>query len=197
MHLSHVILYIHNIQLVQWLWRRSISLTTSQITWHIFYIFYSPSIHASLIQVLSSNITLQCHHGVTKSHSRRRFTFTVLLSLNTSVLVNIPRTNPRASHEATPSRTSALRWPIKRPPLSTWRLLQSRRPTFFYGNQSGIWHSVQVRSDAKSHIIPNAIINHKTCICYTCTGCIKKVTLLNVLLQCQFARYHKQKQIHH
>ena len=123
----------------------------------------------TIVQVLSSNIILQFHHGVTiyiytgDSHSPS------LTYQNTSVLANISNTNPRASHEATPSGASALRRPIRGLPLSTWRLLQSRRPTFPHGNQSGIWHSVQVRSDAKSHIIPNAIMNHTTCICYTYT----------------------------
>ena len=120
----------------------------------------------TIVRVLSSNIILQFHHRVKiyiytgDSHSPS------LIYQNTSVLANISSTNPRASHEATPSGASALRWPIRRLPLSTWRLLQSHRPTFPHGNQSGTWHSVQVRSDAKSHIITNAIMNHKTCVCY-------------------------------
>ena len=100
-------------------------------------------------------------------HSRRRFTFTVLLYNNTSILVDISSTTHRAWHEATSSAASALRWQIRSLPWARDVCCRRREPTFPHDNQSGICHSVQVRSDAKSHITPHAIMNHKTRICYT------------------------------
>ena len=73
MHLNHVILYIqYTISPILRelpdsgvrLRRRSISLISSQITSNIFQHIHS--IYTLLIQVLSSIITVQFHHGVTK-----------------------------------------------------------------------------------------------------------------------------------
>ena len=63
--------------------------------------------YSTIVQVLSSNIIVQFHHGVTiyiytcDSHSPS------LIYWNTSVLANISKPNPRSSHEATPSVSSS------------------------------------------------------------------------------------------
>ena len=144
--------------------RRSISLISSQITLNIFQHIHS--IYTLLIQVLSSIITFQLHHGVTKlihagdSHSPFSYPKTRPSSLTSPALL-IER-DTRRPHLARPlSSDQSDRFPWARDICC-----RRREPTFPHDNQSGTWHSVQVRSDATSHITPNAIMNHKTRICY-------------------------------
>ena len=124
---------------------------------------YLPTYSQHLNITSSSPIFYYIFPISSRSHiinSLRRFTFTVLLSNNTSVLFDISSTTPRESrllsrHHAKPNRAIVSETNQSAPPeniMSAAVTSATLIPTIPHGNLSGICHSVQVRSDAKSHI---------------------------------------------